>query len=169
MRAVRVVLAIAVVCAALFALRVPWRTQRCNVEKRSALAFLANAQSIASDFQRQATATRAAERMERCIAETPSDWQVHFLAGALYEVAGRTPLATARYQAALTLEERPEIYHAISVLQLVNGQADEGLRNAEKATTFSLEYADGYEPTLRAQLYAKALERRKRLEEQQQR
>lgn len=169
MRAVRVVLAVAVVGTAAFALRVPWRTQRCNVEKRSALAFLANAQSIASDFQRQAAATRAGERMERCIAATPGDWQVHFLAGALHEVAGRTPLATARYQAALELEERPEIYHALSVLQLANGQADEGLRNAEKATTFSLEYADGYEPTLRAQLYAKALERRQRLEEQHKR
>lgn len=166
MRAVRLALAIAVVCAAAFALRAPWRMQQCNVEKRSALGFLANAQSIASDFQRQAAATRAAERMERCIAVTPGDWQVHFLAGALYEVAGRAPLATARYQEALTLEERPEIYHAISVLQLVNGQADEGLRNAEKATTFSLEYADGYEPTLRSELYAKVLERRARLEAQ---
>jgi hypothetical protein len=164
MRFVRIVLAIAVVCVAAVAIqRQPWTVQRCNVEKRRAEGFVANAESIVSDFDRTQGALRAAERMERCIAATPNDWQVHFLAGVLNDVAGRPQVAMARYRAAMALEERPDIYQAMSFTQLANGEGEEGLRNAEKATTFNIDFTRGYAPELQVQLLEKARERRDRL------
>jgi hypothetical protein len=164
MRVVRAALAIVAVFVALWTLyRVPWTRQMCNIEKRRAEQLTTRAETIASDFARQATAVRAAERMERCIASFPSDWQCHVLEGALHQIAERKPAAMASYRAALALEERPEIYAAISILQLEQGQTEEGLRNAEKATTFNLEFAARYEPSLRDELWARARERERLL------
>jgi len=101
--------------------------------------------------------------MEQCITDMPGDWQAHFLAGAAYEVAGRVPTAEARYESALKLEERPEIYLALSLLQYANGEPEAGLRNAEKATGFNLKFANSYDSDLRAQLWWKAKERERRL------
>jgi len=168
MRLVRASLAIVVFCVAGFTLfRVPWTRQSCNIEKRRAEQLIERAQTIVSDFERQDAASRAAERMDRCIAATPDDWQLYFLAGALHEIAGRAPVGMARYQAALALEERPEIYQAISFLQLQRGEAEEGLRNAEKATSFNLQFAESYQPLLRDQLWVKALERERLLKQKQ--
>ena len=164
MRIVRAAVAVAVLIAAGLAIvRGPWTVQRCNIEKRKAEGFLQSAAEIVSDFDRQRAASAAAERMERCIAVTPSDWQAHFLGGALHELAGRRQLAEQRYQSALALEQRPEIYIALSLLQLADGRAEEGLHNAEVATGFNLKFANEYEPDLRAQLWAKALARQERL------
>lgn len=164
MRIVRVLVAIAaLIVAGIAIVRVPWAERRCNVEKRKAEGFLLGAEEIASDFDRQRAAAAGAERMERCVADLPGDWQTHFLAGGLHEVAGRRQLAEQRYKAALALEERPEIYIALSLLQLANGEAEEGLRNAEKATSFNLKFANSYEPDLRAALWAKALEHERRM------
>lgn len=164
MRIVRALLAVAVLIAAGMTLvRDPWTQGRCNIEKRNAEGFLMSADQIASDFDRQRGAAAAAARMERCVEQMPSDWQARFLAGGLHEVAGRTSMAEVRYREALALEERPEIYLALSLLQLANGEPVEGLRNAEKATVFNLKFANSYEPDLRAQLWAKAKARERRL------
>jgi tetratricopeptide (TPR) repeat protein len=164
MRIVRALLAIAVlIVAGLAIVRETWTVERCNMQKRKAEAFLGSVEQIASDFDRERAALAAAERMERCVAETPNDWQAHFLSGALYGVAGRTAIARTRYTAALALEERPEIYIALSLLQFANGEPEEGLKNAEKATGFNLEYANEFEPDLRAQLWHMAKERERRL------
>jgi tetratricopeptide (TPR) repeat protein len=164
MRLVRMLLAAAVVIVAGVAIpRQPWTVQRCNIEKRAAEGFVENSESIVSDFDRRQGALRAAERMERCIAVTPNDWQVYFLAGALNDVAGRPEIAMARYRAAMALAERPDIYQAMSFIQLAHGEGAEGLRNAEKAATFNIEFTRGYAPELQSQLLAKVLARRERL------
>lgn len=164
MRIVRALLAVAVLLvAALAIVREPWTVERCNIQKRKAEAFLGSAEEIASDFDRQRAALLMAERMERCVAETPNDWQAHFLSGALQGVAGRPAMAKTRYTAALALEERPEIYIALSLLEFANGEPEEALKNAEKATGFNLEYANEFEPDLRAQLWHTAKERERRL------
>lgn len=164
MHVVRMALAIAVLCVAAWTLfRVPWTLQSCNIEKRRAEQFIERSTTIASDFARQAAAVRAAERMERCAAALPNDWQCHYLAGSLHRAAARKPAAMASYRAALALEERPEIYYVISVLQLENGETEEALRNAEKATTFNVNFADSYAPPLRNELWEKVRERKRLL------
>ena len=84
MRALRAALAGIVVAAALLGVaRTQWSRFACNREKRAAEGLLDRLQTIASDFQRQDAARGAAARMERCVAETPGDWQVHFLLATL--------------------------------------------------------------------------------------
>lgn len=169
MRALRAALAGIVIVAALAGVaRFPWARFQCNREKRAAEGLLARLDTIVSDFQRQDAARRAAERMERCVARTPGDWQVHFLLATLQAGAGRSAAALQTYRNSLALEERPETYHAISLIHFENGEMDEALANAEKAVVFSAAFADQYAEPLRHALYVKLEERSKQLREQQQ-
>lgn len=168
MRVLRAALAGIVVVAALLAVaRTQWSRFACNREKRAAEGLLNRLQTVVSDFQRQDAARRAAERMERCAAETPGDWQVHFLLATLQATAGRNEAALQTYRHSLALEERPETYYAISVIHFENGRMDEALANAEKAAIFSAAFAEKYAEPLRHALYVKLAERRERLREQQ--
>ena len=168
MRALRAALAGIVVAAALLGVvRTQWSRFACNREKRAAEGLLDRLQTIASDFQRQDAARGAAARMERCVAETPGDWQVHFLLATLQAAGDRREAALHSYRNSLAVEERPETYHAISLIHFENGQMDEALANAEKAAIFSAAFADQYAEPLRHALYEKLEQRRNRLREQQ--
>jgi predicted TPR repeat methyltransferase len=158
MRLLRSLLALAVVIVAGIAVvRVPWALQRCNIEKRHAEQLIDRSQTIVSDFDRQRVAAEETARLERCAVACPADWQVHFLMATLHQIAGREPAALHSYELALALEQRPEIYYGMSLIQLENGQAAEGLANAEQAARFNLQFADLYEKQLRDELWVKGL------------
>jgi tetratricopeptide (TPR) repeat protein len=161
MRALRAALAGIVVVAALLGVaRTQWPRFQCNREKRAVEGLLENLQTIVSDYQ-------PAARMERCVAETPGDWQVHFLLASLQAAGDRKEAALQSYRNSLAVEERPETYHAISVIHFENGRMDEALANAEKAVIFSAAFAEQYAEPLRHTLYEKLDQRRARLREQQ--
>jgi tetratricopeptide (TPR) repeat protein len=164
MRLLRSLLALAVlIVAGILLIRVPWALQRCNIEKRHAEQVIDRSESIVSDFDRQRVAAEETARLERCAVAFPADWQLHFLMANLHQIAGRKPAALHSYELALALEQRPEIYYGMSLLQFENGQAAEGLANAEKAALFNLQFADLYEQRLRDDLFAKGLTRQRRL------
>ncbi len=164
MRLLRIVLAVAVVAVATVAVvRHPLQRYLCNRAKWSAEEWIERASAIHSDFARQAGARRSIARLERCATACAGDWQVHFLRGVLQEIAGRDTVALASYRAALSLEERPEIYYAMSVLQFKNGEPEEALANAAKAALFNVAFADRFDYQMRARLADQVEERRRRL------
>ena len=164
MRLLRSMVALAVAIVAGIALvRVPWALLRCNIEKRHAEQLIDQSATILSDFERQRAAAEETDRLERCAVAFPADWQVHFLMANLHQIAGRKPAALHSYELALALEQRPEIYYGISLLQFENGQTAEAIANAEKAATFNLKFADQYQRQLRDQLFVTVLARERRL------
>jgi tetratricopeptide (TPR) repeat protein len=167
MRAARGLLALAfVVVAAAAMIRQPWAQCRCNVEKRAAEAAIDRARARASDVEQQRIASQAIPRLIACARSTPDDWQVHFLLGSLWGLAGKNDRAMESYKTALELERRPEIYFSLSMAQFEHGEPEEGLRNAEQAAMFNIAYADEYDPRLKNTLWQRFGERQQRLTKQ---
>jgi tetratricopeptide (TPR) repeat protein len=134
----------------------------CNVLKRDARAVIATA-SDRSTSESLESARRTISRLEPCSSKVPGDWETNFILASLYHLTGAFAPAERFYQAALMLEERPEIYASLGTLYIENGHAETAVTTIEKAVLFNIGYAYMYSPHLRDQLLQTYTDRRARL------
>jgi tetratricopeptide (TPR) repeat protein len=135
---------------------------KCNVLKRDARAVVATA-TDRTTFESIESARRTISRLEPCISNAPGDWEINFILASLYHLAGAFAPAERFYQAALVLEERPEIYASLGTLYIEKGHTEAAVTNIEKAVLFNIGYAYMYSPHLRDQLLQTYVDRRAQL------
>lgn len=137
---------------------------QCSVEKKKAELWMETATESSTLARRRTIARGAIERLSRCIQNDPSDFEALFLLAVARSEAGQKEAALQTFEAALDLNERPEIYASIGVLHLEAGRPAEALRNLLPAAYFNLYLArDVVAPALAWDLYVEAEKRQQRL------
>ena len=149
--------------AALAVVRGPIARQRCNVAKGNAQRVIERCRTIPSDAVRQPLAARAVPALRASCATSGADWESEYLLGTLQSLAGRRSEGIESYQAALVLQQRPEIYFSLSVVQMENGDPLNAMENARHAALFDIEFAEEYEPHFKNQLWNDFNDRQQRI------
>jgi len=161
-RLLRVALAgLLIIASSAAVYRLCWVRYECEVVKREAESDLRN-RSL-SGYEEIVVARRATERLRRCLERDPSDYQTYFLLARAAEALGSTEQALSLYGVALKLNERPEIYARIAVLEFQLGRPKEAEEHILRACYFQIFYSAMVADPMQAELYAKVLARQERL------
>jgi hypothetical protein len=165
MKVSKAVLALALIAtSALAAHRLCWLRYRCEVDKDRLNDRLLRALDRPA-HEREAIGRASISRLRECADYDEADYHSRFLLGMAAEAAGQKELALSQYRSALQLNERPEIYTRIGVLQLDARQPDEARRNLLRAVTFNAAFVRAVSPPLRTELLDAARNRQERLRE----
>src|SRR5689334_5023170 len=164
MRLIRIAVATALcVAVALAIVRNIVPRYACSAEKKRTEAWLETAQESASPDRRIAVARNAIPRLQRCIESDPSDYETLFLLGVARREAEQQEAALRTFEAALALNERPETYTNIALLQLEMGRGEEARRNFLHAVYFNLNMISYVDHAWRVEMEAAVHEREARL------
>lgn len=165
MKAVRLLLALLIVAASLLVIAqtlVP-RAQ-CNREKGRIQAEILEFANTGDDYVRIARARRNVEAGRRCIARVPADHEMWFLLGVNQRVLQRSDEALQSFRRALALNERPETYAEIALLELERGNVQLARELLVRAAMFNMTYSEYVSPDLGAEIYLEAERRQKALQ-----
>lgn len=136
---------------------------QCSAEKKRSELWMRGARDASLD-QRMTVARAAIPRLMHCVETDPSDYEAMFLLGVAQMEAEQKEAAVRTFQAALAVNERPETYTRLGLLQLELGDAEEARRNLLRAAYFNLHLMEGaLSPDLAWELSYAAQQRRKRL------
>lgn len=159
MKAIRALLAIAVLAAAIVAVhRFCWQRYECDVVSKSVDRRLHRA--FRDHSVNEALGLAMMRRLEPCLAQQPFNYQLLVTYGNAASAAGRKDRAMEMYRAALALNERPEILANIAELQFEMGRPDEARQNLLRAMTFNLVFARRAAEPMRSELIAAVKARR---------
>lgn len=137
---------------------------QCSAEKKRTQLWMDSARQSETLDGRMAVARGAIPRLMRCVESDPSDYEALFLLGVAHSEAGQKEAAMRSFEAALALNERPEIYASMGILQLEAGRPEEGRSNLLHAAYFNFYMmADLVAPPFNRELYNAAEARRQRL------
>ena len=166
MRSIRIAIA-AVLCAvvALAIVRNVVPRFQCSAEKKRTEGWLETARESGSLDRRIAVARDAIPHLLRCVERDPSDYEALFLIGVARREAEQNDAALQAFSSSLALNERPETYASIALLQLEMGKAEEARRNFRQAVYFNLDMIDYVDAAMREEMQTAALERQARLKE----
>jgi tetratricopeptide (TPR) repeat protein len=164
MRVIRIAVAAALcaVVALAIARNIVPRYQ-CSVEKKRTEAWLATVSESRSPDRRIAVARQAIPRLLQCVERDPSDYEALFLLGVARREAEQQEAALQAFSSSLALNERPETYTSVALLQLERGQAEEARHNLRQAAYFHLDIVDHVDHAMRVELTEAAEARQARL------
>lgn len=135
----RTVASILLALAAVTAIwQVPVRRYQANLQRRQIDLLVARAEGSSSEHERRALALRAIELTHQPLETNPVDYKTLILKGAAEAAAGRGDEALATYRHALTVNERPETYAYMGVLQMERGEVDAAMANLLRAAEFNV-------------------------------
>jgi len=137
---------------------------RCEIDKFTLQRQMTRVLKM-HDYTRSDIGRAAIPRLKECIDHDPGDFEAVYLLGTAAEIAGQQELALANYQKALDLNERPEIYASLGVLQLQMGQYEEAMQNLRQAILFNSYFAMSISSPLREEMLNAALARKELLTE----
>lgn len=165
MRVIKMVVAAAMVVAVALAIqRNILPRYHCSAEKKRAELWMESARESESLERRAAIARGVIPRLVRCAEIDPSDHEALFLLGVARNEAEHKELALQAFEAALRLNERPEIYAWLGLLKLEAGRTEEGRADLLEAAHFNyFMIRDLVTPALAWELYAAGEERREQL------
>lgn len=163
MRAFKILISVALLATcAVTAYRIPYSRLRCEREKKAIEALIRRSESM-SIFTRSATLRQVIARCDRCLALDRADFDFYILRGGAEAFLGQTDRALRTYRLALSLNERPEIYANIGLINLEEGRYAEGKDALITASVFNLTYCETVDVPLRGEIYAAVMERQDRL------
>ena len=116
--------------------QIPVQRYRANLSRRQIEMLVVRAEASASEHARRTLALRAIELTHQPLEIDPTDYRTLILKGAAEAAAGRSDAALATYRHALTVNERPEIYAYMGILQMERGEVDDAMANLLKASDF---------------------------------
>jgi len=162
-RLARMALAVLAVAASVFAAyHWCWRRYRCEVVKEESAARVKSAYQYPVAMRIE-IARAVIPSLRQCADYDPGDFRAPFLLGSAAAAAEQNEMALSNYESALRLNERPEIYANIGLLQLELGRAEDARRNLTRAAIFNTAILASISEPLQSQLYAVARERKERL------
>ena len=132
-----VAIAIAGVLSATAIVRYVYRPCHCNAAVSELEALTNAASQIENDYARLVRVRRNIEGLRPLEASCPAEVRVPVLLGANTEMLGRFDDAARYYEAALTIDHRPELYMMLANVQVQLGQIDEAVANYVIAVRFS--------------------------------
>jgi tetratricopeptide (TPR) repeat protein len=135
----------------------------CSAQKKKAELWLESASEAGSFDRRISVARGVIPRLMHCVENDPSDYEALFLLGVARYEAGQREAAMQAFSVALALNERPEIYTSLGIMQLETGQATAARENLLRAASFNIAFSGEVEASLAAELYAEVEKRRERL------
>lgn len=135
----------------------------CSAEKKRTELWLDTAQQSGSHERRLAVARDAVPRLLQCIERHPSDYEALFLLGVARREAEQPEAALQAFAASLALNERPETYTSVALLQLEMGKAEEARRNFLRAVYFNLDMIDYVDHFMRVEMQTAVEQRQARL------
>jgi tetratricopeptide (TPR) repeat protein len=104
--------------------------------------------------------------LKACMAYDPHDYETLVYFGNAAEASGLLTLALSTYERALALNERPEIYARMAIVQFELGRPEEAQRNLSRASNFQIGYALLVADPVKTIVYDGAIARRERLRAQ---
>lgn len=122
--------------------RLAYEPHRCNAEITLLTARTAAAENTASDYERLLRTRQHLQELELLHEMCPTEVRVPMLIGENQELSGRAEAALRSYQAALAVEQRPEIYVAIALQQIQTGHVDEAIESYVTAARFAPRLVD---------------------------
>ena len=167
MRLLKIAIAAALcVVVALVIQRRIFARYQCSAEKKRTELWLETASESGPSERANAVARGAVPRLMRCVESDPSDYEALFLLGRARTLAQQREAALQAYQASLAVNERPETYANVGILQLEAGNAEEARRNLLQAVYFHANIIKDVEGTFGMELYTAAEDRQRRLNAQ---
>lgn len=136
---------------------------QCSAEKKRTELWLVTASESGSPERALSVARGAIPRLMRCVESDPSDYEALFLLGQARSAAEQREAALQTFQASLAINERPETYANVGILQLEAGNAEEARRNLLQAVYFHANIITEVEDTFGLELFTAAEERQRRL------
>lgn len=136
---------------------------QCSIEKNRIELWLEGARQSESIERRMAIARGQIPRLMQCVEHDPSDYETLFLLGVARRDAGQHEAALQAFSSSLALNERPETYLNVALLQFEAGNADEARRNLLRAVYFNLDMIDEVDHAMREEMQSAVVERQNRL------
>jgi tetratricopeptide (TPR) repeat protein len=166
MTALRWLLALLVVAASVAAIaRLVVPRIACNREKGRIQADAIAFGNMGDDYERTVRARRNVEVCRRCLDRIPSDYEMWFLLAVNQRVLQQRDEALQSFRQALSLNERPETYAEIAVLELERGNVDLARELLVRATRFNLTFSEYVSPPFSHEIYAEAMAKQKELQQ----
>jgi len=164
MRALRSFIAVSLVAATLVAIAFRFLPRiQCNLEKGRINADIRDLLRFGVGDLRIARATRNAEACRRCTELYPQDYEMLILLGMNERALGHPEESLRAYRRALALNERPEIYGHMAVVELQQGNVAAAREHLLRAATFSVVFTALVDEPLRSEVYTAAMERHEQL------
>jgi hypothetical protein len=170
MQFLRVLLAalLAASCAAAAARAVIPRF-RCDVEKTRIQAETSQLNERGMRFDRVRHSREMIAVCQRCLELFPHDYHFEALLAANLHLLGLDTAAEESYKRAIALNERPELYARLAVVQLGQQKLAEARRNLVIGSMFSLTAAEYVEQPLQGEVSAEVTKRHDELRAKRQR
>lgn len=164
MKWLRALLAVAVViAAAVSAWRLVIPRYRCNRDKAIVNATTILLESGPADYERTVKARRLAETCRRCLERFFEDYEFHLLLASNQWLMGDFEGAERSYRNSLALNERPETYANLALMQIEMGKTAEARKNLYHASLFHLAACELVTDPLRTEVRQAVLARHERL------
>lgn len=141
----------------------PWR---CNAFERTAERTLLLTENAEGPVRRATIARENLERTLQSIAHCPHDLDLYMIAGASFRQLERSSEAIPMYEAALTLDRRPEIYLNLGQAEAEANRISDAVRHLATAVIFDpsliSEVPGQLQPSVRAFVQARSSSRSSR-------
>lgn len=154
-------LAVIVSLAAIARLVVP-RVQ-CNREKARLRVEARAFRDMGDEYARTMRARRNVEVCRRCVALVPDDYLMWFLLGINEGVLQRPDDALRSFRQSLALNERPETYAEIALVELRRGNVETARELLIRASMFNMTFSEYVEHPMRSDIYIEAQRRQREL------
>jgi tetratricopeptide (TPR) repeat protein len=164
MRALRVAAAVLVVAVcALTAARFVVPSLRCNRDKAIANAATILRDRARSSYEQTLRARRMAAVCARCLGIFPNDPDFRVLLASNQHILGQYQDAERNYRLAIELNERPDAYAFLALLELDQGRVEEARRNLYHAALFDMSFVELVSSPMREEVYAEVMKRHEQM------
>jgi tetratricopeptide (TPR) repeat protein len=164
MRALRFVLALLVVAAAiLLIVRGILPRIECNRDKGRMNRDVRRAARTGDENERTSRAAANVIACRRCLEIYPEDFQLHMLLAASLRILGDPDAALASYERALAITERPEIYAQMGEIEIERGNVEAARKLLTKAAMFNTSFLEVVDEPMRSEIAGEVLMRHEHL------
>ena len=151
-----------VVASAAAAWRLVLPRYPCNREKAIVDAAIMRTRNEGED-PGAIDAGKLAAACRECLERFPEDYELHSLLASMQEVLGDLDGAEVSYRKSIRLNERPETYAYLGILELTRGKLDEARANLYYGSLFNLAVAEAVSDPLRTELMEEVMARHRSL------
>lgn len=135
----------------------------CNREKARIQAEAKEFENTGDEYLRTTRARRNIEACRRCVERVPAEYEMWFLLGVNQRVLQQRDDALQSFRQALALNERPETYAEIALLELERGNVDQARQLLVRAAMFNVMFSEYVSNPLRREIYREVLRRQEAL------
>ncbi len=164
MKWLRTFLALLVVVASLTA---AWRLviprYGCNRDKAIVNAWTIRLSRGPADYERTTKARELVEMCRRCLERFPNDNEFHLLLASNLLFVGDMEGAEQSFLRSIALNERPEAFAYLGVMQLEQGRTEEARKNLYHGALFNMTVVEAVSEPLRTEVAVAVITRHKRL------